>query len=92
MILKSSVITLIQIFKKTNNKSRMLVGYCWEWKKARRNKTDIPDIVIGGFGMSWNLGASKTWTIDNHSINEIGCIHTCQRLEFEYVGYYYRFF
>ena len=36
--------------------------------------------------MSWNLGNSSTWAIDKNSINEIGCIHTCQGLEFDYVG------
>lgn len=36
--------------------------------------------------MSWNLGSSSTWAIDKNSINEIGCIHTCQGLEFDYVG------
>ena len=36
--------------------------------------------------MSWNLGNSQTWAIDQNSINAIGCIHTCQGLEFDYVG------
>ena len=36
--------------------------------------------------MSWNLGSSSTWAIDPESVNEIGCIHTCQGLEFDYVG------
>ena len=36
--------------------------------------------------MSWNLGNSSTWAIDKGSVNEIGCIHTCQGLEFDYVG------
>lgn len=36
--------------------------------------------------MSWNLGNSSTWAIDKESVNEIGCIHTCQGLEFDYIG------
>lgn len=36
--------------------------------------------------MSWNLGISSTWAIDKESVNEIGCIHTCHGLEFDYVG------
>ena len=36
--------------------------------------------------MSWNLGNSQTWAIDAESVNEIGCIHTAQGLEFDYVG------
>lgn len=38
------------------------------------------------FAMSWNLGNSQTWAIDPNSVNEVGCIHTCQGLEFDYVG------
>ncbi|MBO4356905.1 MAG: DUF2075 domain-containing protein, partial [Candidatus Methanomethylophilaceae archaeon] len=38
------------------------------------------------FKMSWNLGSSDTWAIDPESIKEAGCIHTCQGLEFDYVG------
>ena len=35
--------------------------------------------------MSWNLGAKQTYAIDD-SINEAGCIHSVQGLEFDYVG------
>ena len=71
---------------KINNKSRMIAGYCWNWIKEGKNNSDIHDIQIGNFGMSWNLGSSSTWAIDPESVNEIGCIHTCQGLEFDYVG------
>ena len=36
--------------------------------------------------MSWNLGNTGTWAIDKNSVDEIGCIHTCQGLEFDYIG------
>ena len=71
---------------KINNNSRLVAGYCWNWIREGRNKTDIYDIQIGNFEMSWNLGSSTTWAIDPESVNEIGCIHTCQGLEFDYVG------
>ena len=74
--------------KNSNNKSRLVAGYCWDWISEGKNKTDIHDITIPeyDFAMSWNLGNSSTWAIDKESINEIGCIHTCQGLEFDYVG------
>ena len=28
----------------------------------------------------------KTWSISPNSVEQIGCIHTCQGLEFDYVG------
>ncbi len=78
------------IFKanEKNNKSRLVAGYCWNWIKEGKNKSDVYDITIPeyNFGMSWNLGSSSTWAIDKDSVNEIGCIHTCQGLEFDYVG------
>jgi DUF2075 family protein len=66
----------------------MVAGYCWNWISEGKDNTDIHDIVIPeyNFEMSWNLGNSSTWAIDKNSINEIGCIHTCQGLEFDYVG------
>jgi uncharacterized protein len=36
--------------------------------------------------MAWNLGNTETWAIDPESVNQIGCIHTSQGLEFDYVG------
>lgn len=69
-----------------NNKSRLLAGYCWNWISDAKDDTDVHDIVIDDFSMSWNLGNSKTWAIDEDSINEVGCIHTSQGLEFDYVG------
>ena len=76
------------IFEKNreNNKSRLLAGYCWNWVSEGKENSDVHDIVIDDFSMSWNLANSKTWAIDEDSINEVGCIHTSQGLEFDYVG------
>lgn len=74
---------------KTNNKSRIVAGYCWNWIKEGKNDTNFYDITIPKyqFGMSWNLSdKSQTFAIEPNSINEAGCIHTCQGLEFDYVG------
>ena len=79
---------LIEEKNKENNKSRIVAGYCWNWISEGKNNTEIHDIEIPefNFGMSWNLGNSTTWAIDSESVNEVGCIHTCQGLEFDYVG------
>lgn len=72
-----------------NNKARIVAGYCWDWIKENKGDTNFYDIVIPkyNFGMSWNLDTnSQTWAIEKDSINEAGCIHTCQGLEFDYVG------
>ena len=76
------------IFEKNriNNKSRLVAGYCWNWISEGKANSDVHDIVIDDFEMSWNLGNTRTWAIDEDSVNEIGCIHTSQGLEFDYVG------
>ena len=68
-----------------NHRSRMLAGYCWDWIRDGKDKSDVYDIVIGDFKMSWNLGNS-VFALDASSINEVGCIHTSQGLEFDYAG------
>lgn len=72
---------------KINNKSRLVAGYCWDWVSAKDStKTDI-NIPEFDFGMKWNLKKDgSTWIIGDDSVNEVGCIHTCQGLELDYVG------
>ena len=74
---------------KENNKARLLAGYCWEWEKSKRNDTNHHDIFIEefDFSMSWNLGSDgMEFIIKNESVNEVGCIHTSQGLELDYIG------
>ncbi len=72
---------------RTANKARMVAGYCWDWKsKSDTAATDV-NIPEHNFAMRWNLTKDgSTWIIAKDSINEIGCIHTCQGLELDYVG------
>jgi DUF2075 family protein len=70
-----------------NNKSRMVAGYCWDWSSRRR--ADAYDIVMPEFGYArkWNLTRDGSlWIMAPDSIDEVGCIHTCQGLEVEYIG------
>ncbi|MBR2726419.1 MAG: DUF2075 domain-containing protein [Solobacterium sp.] len=77
---------LIVELNKANNRSRILAGYCWEWDKKQANNTDYHDIKIGDFEMSWNLNNGQPFAIGDTSVNEVGCIHTSQGLEFDYAG------
>ena len=69
------------------NKARVVAGYCWDWvsKKDRwANDVVIPEY---DFEMRWNLDVDGSlWIISPDSVSEIGCIHTCQGLELDYVG------
>lgn len=68
------------------NRARILAGYCWNWPMRTRNDTTVHDIQIGDFGISWNLNNGEAYASDPNSVNEAGCIHTTQGLEFDYVG------
>lgn len=70
---------------KINNKSRMIAGYCYDWNV--KNKRGDWDIVLPyGFKAKWNLEKDENWAVNPNSFEEIGCIHTCQGMEFDYVG------
>ena len=72
-----------------NNKSRIVAGYCWEWPTGNTRKdTNYHEIKIPkyGFEISWNLDGGENFAIGTTSVNEAGCIHTVQGLEFDYVG------
>ena len=72
---------------KQNNKARLVAGYCWEWVTQKNPQVDVFDIEIGeNFKAKWNFGNTTTWAIDEDSFDQVGCIHTSQGLEFEYVG------
>ena len=70
-----------------NNKSRLVAGYCWDWKSKRN--PDAYDITLpdSGFQRQWNLGSDGSlWITADDSIDQVGCIHTCQGLELDHVG------
>ena len=77
---------IIEKNDETNNRARILAGYCWDWIKEGANDSRIHDIKIDDFEISWNLKNTSTFAIDKNSVNEAGCIHTSQGLEFDYVG------
>ncbi|MBJ6978394.1 DUF2075 domain-containing protein [Luteimonas sp. MC1895] len=78
---------LIREKNKLNNKARVVAGYCWDWKS--RKNPDAWDIEIPEFGYRarWNLDKDGSlWIVAPDSVEEVGCIHTCQGLELDYVG------
>ena len=68
-----------------NNKARMVAGYCYDWN-VKNHRGDIDISLPGGFQAKWNLANDKIWAINPRSFEEVGCIHTAQGLEFDYVG------
>ena len=78
---------IIEQKNRRTNKARLVAGYCWDWTSKKdpvRFDIELPE---HDFRARWNLDKhGSKWLIAEDSISEIGCIHTCQGLELEYVG------
>lgn len=77
-----------EIFRlnKVNNSSRLVAGYCWEWV-SKKNSQAFDIVIEDDFKMKWNLSSyGSNWIIHPESVTEVGCIHTCQGLELDYIG------
>lgn len=64
-----------------------MAGYCWDWL-TKKDPQDW-DIVLPAYGFRrrWNLTSyGNLWAVSAGAENEVGCIHTCQSLEFDFVG------
>jgi DUF2075 family protein len=83
---------LIYQRNRLNNKARMVAGYCWDWVSRKTKSNPVPkdyDIKLdgGSFKAKWNLSEDGSlWIVKPDSVREVGCIHTCQGLELDYVG------
>lgn len=62
---------------------RIVAGYAWEWK-SKLDKSAY-DIDIEGNKYRWN-STQKDWVNSKNAIEEIGCIHTIQGYDLNYVG------
>ena len=72
-------------------KSRILAGFAWPWtqESAGNSNAEVSDVVIPehAFALPWNSRSnSSTWAIDDDKREQVGCVHTSQGLEFDYVG------
>lgn len=69
------------------NRARLLAGYCWDWVSKREPALKDIQFPEFNFAMRWNLESDgMLWLLQPNSVHEIGCIHTCQGLELDYVG------
>jgi len=78
-----------EIIKKNrlNNKSRVVAGYCWDWESKNDPLAYDIEIPEHHYEARWNLSKDGSlWMIAKESVHEVGCIHTCQGLEADYIG------
>jgi uncharacterized protein len=78
---------LVALKNRANNRSRVVAGYCWKWPSKK--DPQAWDIELGEFDYrrKWNLDKDGSlWIVTPGSVEQVGCIHTCQGLELDYVG------
>jgi DUF2075 family protein len=78
---------------KYNGHCRVVAGYTYDWVSNHSIRDGVYDVIIkkDNFSKKWNLtyGSGITgysWADDPNSIDEIGCIHTCQGIDLDYCG------
>jgi len=77
----------IRVKNKVNNKARLVAGYCWNWVSKKVPTSFDIELEQGTYKARWNLASyGNEWIINPKSVDEVGCIHTCQGLEVDYVG------
>ncbi len=70
--------------KNDNNKARMIAGYCYPWN-SQKDKSQYDVFLENNFTAQWNF-TTDSFAIDPNSFDQVGCIHSTQGLEFDYVG------
>jgi len=59
----------------------------WDWRSKKNPAAEDVVIPEHHFAMRWNLTKDGgLWMVAPESASEIGCIHTCQGLEVDYIG------
>ena len=69
---------------------RNVAGYDWEWKSKDKSieeirKKDLYDFNFEGKKYIWNH-TREGWILSSNAVNEIGCVHTVQGYDLNYVG------
>ena len=69
---------------------RNVAGYDWEWKSKDKSMKEIEENSLYDFNFEgkryiWNH-TNEGWILSSNAVNEIGCIHTVQGYDLNYVG------
>ena len=84
--LYADVDRMIEDIKALNEKlglCRTAAGYAWKW--VTKNDKKAYDIIIGNNKYRWN-STYDNWITTPNAVNEIGCIHTVQGYDLNYLG------
>lgn len=78
-----AMVSAIKEKDKKHKLSRVVAGYAWPWHT--RTGAQNYDIEIGDLRLVWNSTA-QDWVNSPNAVNEVGCIHTVQGYDLNYVG------
>ena len=73
--------------KNATNKARLIAGYSWEWPKkaGRKRRGHLKHVTADGLALPWNFDG-ENWATSEDGIEQVGCVHTCQGVEFDWLG------
>lgn len=78
---------LIELKNRAGQRARMVAGYCWNWTSKQDAQAWDIDLDDFDYRRQWNLQTDGSlWIVKPNSVEQVGCIHTCQGLELDYVG------
>lgn len=83
----NTLASMIREKNKNDSTARLTAGFAWPWSKEEH--AAIRDVTMPeyNFSMPWNERYNRSlFAIKDDSIDQVGCIHTVQGLEFDYVG------
>lgn len=68
------------------HRARMAAGFCWRWESHNNfnEKRDFPKKMRQ---LRWNKKMKDyVWATAEDSFDQVGCIHTCRGVKFDYIG------
>ena len=72
--------------KNATNKARLIAGYSWEWPtQGRQRHGHVKHVQADGLSLPWNF-MGENWATLKDGIDQVGCVHTCQGVEFDWLG------
>ena len=72
--------------KNATNKARLIAGYSWDWPtRGRVRHGHVQHVQADGLSLPWNF-MGENWATSKDGIDQVGCVHTCQGVEFDWLG------